>query len=116
MCLLGIPCRYDGKVIEDITDVIGKYPKVNFIPVCPEQLGGMTTPRKPSEIVIRAGDDGINFQTKVVNKSGVDVTSNFIKGAECVLALAKKYSAKIFIGVPRSPSCSCLEIYNGNFE
>jgi len=116
MCMLGVPCRYNGKAIHNINDLINKYPKVNFIPVCSEQLGGLPTPRLPAEIIHGAGDDVINNNANVVNESGVDVTDNFIKGSECVLSLAKKYLVKIFIGCANSPSCSCSKIYDGNFK
>ena len=103
-CLVGINCKYDGgnnyneKVLELVKT--GK-----AIPVCPEQLGGLTTPRKPSEIV----------NDKVVMNNGEDVTSNFKRGAEEVLELCKKLNVTKVILKSGSPSCGCGTIYDGTF-
>lgn len=105
-CLLGVKCRYDGKDNEDcyLHKLISK--GYNIIPICPEQLGGLTTPREPSEII-----DG-----KVINKCGEDVTNEFIKGSEEALKLAKIYNAEYAILKERSPSCGFGEIYDGTFS
>jgi uncharacterized protein YbbK (DUF523 family) len=105
-CLLGVNCKYNGNNnnIEDIH----KYIKgVNFIPVCPEQLGGLTTPRLPSEIQA----EGI-----VVSKEGKDVTSEFMTGAEETLRIAKLSHCKYAIMKERSPSCGSSQIYDGSFQ
>ena len=84
-CLLGIGCRYDGK--EKANDRVLKLlndPDVVLIPVCPEQLGGLPTPRIASE---RSGD-------RVVNQAGEDVTAQYWKGAEAALKLAELYGCK----------------------
>ena len=78
----------------------------HLIPVCPEILGGLPTPRDPSE---RVGD-------KVVGKNGRDVTAAFAKGAEETLALAKLYGCRYAILKERSPSCGYGEIYDGTFS
>ena len=103
-CLLGEPCRFDGKSKPN--------PKVaaldaiyQLIPVCPECLGGLDTPRSPSE---RCGE-------RVVNRLGEDVTSNFERGAEQALALAQKNGCRLAILKERSPSCGCGKIYDGSF-
>ena len=104
-CLLGIKCRYDGKSKSD-EKVIRLSKKEILIPVCPEQLGGLSTPREPSE---KRGN-------KVITKSGKDVTENFVKGAEEVLKLAKLLNTKEAILKQRSPSCGCGQIYDGTFS
>jgi len=104
-CLLGINCRYDGKIIPN-NEVIRLAKREILIPVCPEQLGGLSTPREPSEQNVG----------KVITISGVDVTSNFIKGAEQVLLLAKIYGIKEAILKQESPSCGCGRIYDGTFS
>lgn len=104
-CLLGINCRYDGKIIPN-DEVIRLAKKEILIPVCPEQLGGLSTPREPSE------QNG----GKVITISGVDVTCNFIKGAEQVLILAQIYGIKEAILKQESPSCGCGRIYDGTFS
>ncbi len=102
-CLLGIKCRYDGKSKPNkkIIEL-----KETLIPVCPEQLGGLTTPRESSEI---QGD-------KVVTQSGKDITKEFKQGAEEVLNLAKLFNIKQAILKQRSPSCGSGQIYDGTFS
>lgn len=104
-CLLGINCRYDGKVIPN-NKVIKLAKKEVFIPVCPEQLGGLSTPREPSE----------QKGTKVVTKSGTDVTRNFKEGAKQALTLARLYGIKEAILKQESPSCGCGRVYDGTFS
>lgn len=104
-CLLGIQCRYDGRSKPN-DKVIELSKKEILIPVCPEQLGGLPTPREASEQK-RGG---------VVTKSGKDVSENFIKGAEQVLVLAKLFGIKEAILKQKSPSCGCGKIYDGNFS
>ncbi|WP_459878498.1 2-thiouracil desulfurase family protein [Desulfothermus naphthae] len=104
-CLLGLSCRYDGKsrpnnkVIELIKDYI-------LIPFCPEQLGGLPTPRECAEII----------GTKVFTRSGKDVTQNFIQGAKETLYIAKLLGIKRAILKQYSPSCGCGKIYDGSFS
>lgn len=104
-CLLGLKCRYDGKSKPD-KKVLNLAAKEILIPVCPEQLGGLSTPRKPAE---QKGN-------KVVTKDGDDVTFNFIKGAKQVLKVAKLFNIKSVILKQRSPSCGCGQIYDGTFS
>ncbi len=104
-CLLGIKCRYDNKNKED-KKVLALAEKEFLIPVCPEQLGGLPTPRESSE---RKGD-------KVFTQSGEDITQNLEKGAEEVLKLAKLFNAKEAIFKQKSPSCGCGKIYDGTFS
>ena len=81
-------------------------PDVVLIPVCPEQLGGLPTPRTASE---RSGD-------RVINQAGEDVTVQYQKGAEEALKMAKLYGCKRAILKERSPSCGCGIIYDGSFS
>jgi uncharacterized protein YbbK (DUF523 family) len=104
-CLLGINCRYDGKIIPN-DEVIRLAKREILIPVCPEQLGGLSTPREPAE---QNGE-------KVITISGVDVTHHFMKGAEQVLSLAQIYGIKEAILKQESPSCGCGRIYDGTFS
>ena len=103
-CLLGVPCRYDGKSkpLADIARLRGKY---ELIPVCPEQLGGLPTPRTPSE---RRGD-------RVVMADGTDVTAQYRKGAQTALELYLREGCVAAVLKERSPSCGTGEIYNGTF-
>ncbi len=103
-CLLGLATRYDGQSKPDpfLIDLLSKK---YLIPVCPEQLGGLPTPRVAAEIV---GGDGLAVwmsKAKVLNKKGEDVTMAFCKGAKEVLRLAKLLGVKKAILKSRSPSC-----------
>lgn len=104
-CLLGLACRYDGKS-KPCEDVIKLTEKYNLIPFCPEVMGGLATPRHPSEIV---GD-------RVINLIDEDVTAQYKKGAEEALKIAKMYNCKYAILKEKSPSCGSGIIHNGKFD
>ena len=103
-CLLGLNCKYDGgnNYSNEIDDFLKDY---DVIPICPEIMGGLPTPRVCSE---RLGD-------KVITKDGRDVTEQYKKGAEETLFLAKKYDVKKALLKLRSPSCGSEKIYDGTF-
>lgn len=108
-CLLGINCKYNGgnNFNQKVFDIVkeGK-----AIPVCPEQLGGLKTPRIPSEVKI------IDGKRYVVNSEGKDVTEQFEKGAIEVLNIAQKLGIKKAVLKSKSPSCGVNKIYSGNFD
>ncbi len=114
-CLLGVACRYDGKVKPN-QKVLDLLKEEVLIPVCPEQLGGLKTPRIAQEQQGMSGEDVLDGRCKVLNKEGQDVTEKFLKGAKETLNLAKLYEIKEFIGKCRSPSCGCGKIYDGTFS
>ncbi|MBQ8538000.1 MAG: DUF523 domain-containing protein [Clostridia bacterium] len=103
-CLLGTSCRYDGgsQPCQKVIDLMKDH---ELIPVCPEQLGGLPTPRLPSEI---RGD-------KVVASNGTDVTAQFRRGAQEALGMAKLYGCQKAILKSDSPSCGCGRVYDGTF-
>lgn len=103
-CLLGEPCRYDGKS-KPVTAVERLKDKYEFLPVCPECMGGLTTPREPCEIV----------GGRVCTADGTDRTAEYTAGAEAVLALAKANGCTMAVLKARSPSCGLGEIYDGSF-
>ena len=113
-CLLGINTRYDGESNKNLElySIMNKY---NLIPVCPEQLGGMSTPRLPSEILGGKAQNVLKGEAKVVNLKGEDVTYNFIKGSQETLNIAKIYGCKTAILKSKSPSCGYGTIYDGTF-
>ena len=115
-CLLGIKCAWDGKVRYKNEKVIELSRKEILIPVCPEQLGGLVTPRVLQEIENGTGDDVLDGRSRVKNKIGQDVTRQFIRGAKEALRIAGKYNIKEFIAKSRSPSCGCGSIYDGSFS
>ena len=80
------------------------------IPICPEQLGGLQTPRNPAEIKI------VDGKKYVIDEKNNNVTENFEKGAKEVLEFAKKLNIKKAILQARSPSCGTGKIYSGNFD
>ena len=87
-----------------------------LMPVCPEQLGGLQTPRAPQEIQGGTGEDVLVGRCKVLNINGEDVTQKFITGAEETLKIARLFHIEEFIGKSRSPSCGCGQIYDGTFS
>lgn len=104
-CLLGVCCRYDGES-KPIMQTVALMERYHLVPVCPEQLGGLPTPREPSE---RQG-------CAVVMKSGTDVTAQYRRGAEQTLHLARLYGCKAAVLKERSPSCGSGRIYDGTFS
>lgn len=103
-CLLGVNCKYNGQNNEN-QEVLDFIKDKEVIIVCPEILGGLTTPRKPAEIVA----------DKVINIDGNDVTSNYIRGAEETLKLAKLFGVKKALLKSKSPSCGHHLVYDGTF-
>lgn len=114
-CLLGINCKYSGgnNLTPGLLELLKEH---TLIPVCPEQLGGLTTPRRPSEIQDGDGSEVLAGNSLVMNNEGKDLTREFIKGAEETLNLAKLYSCTAAILKARSPSCGSGKIYDGTFS
>ena len=107
MCLLGEPCRYDGKSVPLDGTIIEKLKeKYTLVTVCPEQEGGLPTPRIPAE---RKGEN-------VVRRDGVDVTAEYRKGAEVALSLCRRFGISIALMKAKSPSCGAGRIYDGTFS
>ena len=105
-CLLGAPCRYDGES-RPMGEAIQKLFEGNvLIPICPEVMGGLPTPRTPAE---RVGE-------RVVCRDGRDVSDAYRRGAEEVLRLVRLYRAEGVILRDRSPSCGTDGIYDGTFS
>ena len=105
-CLLGVPCRYDG-ASKAHGDVVRLAEAGHIlIPVCPEQLGGLPTPRPPAE---RRGDG-------VFTQAGDDVTEPYRRGAEQTLALCRLLGCEAAILKERSPSCGAGAVYDGTFS
>ena len=104
-CLLGFPCRYDGKScpVAEIRELAKQH---TLIPVCPEQQGGLPTPRLPSEII---GE-------KVINREGTDVSEQYHRGAEIALQTAKLNDIHLAVLKAKSPSCGKGKVYDGTFS
>ena len=103
-CLLGVPCRYDGaSKAHPLAAALAE--RHELVPVCPEQLGGLPTPRPPAE---RQGD-------AVRTQAGADVTEQYRRGAEEVARLCRLLGCQAAVLKERSPSCGHGEIYDGTF-
>ena len=106
-CLLGLKTRYDGRVMPSIACLKATAGSI-CIPVCPEQLGGLATPRTPADIVGGDGFDVLAGRARVITRTGQDVTANFILGARQVLEIAGRQKLAQIILKARSPSCGLM--------
>ena len=104
-CLAGRNCKYNGgnNLVPEMRQLLEEG---RAVPVCPEELGGLPTPRDPSE---RLGE-------RVVTRTGKDVTEQFVKGAEEALRICREAGCTLAVLKARSPSCGKGRIYNGRFE
>ena len=103
-CLCGVNCKYNGlNNYNEICDNL--FTSGKAILVCPEQLGGLPTPRIPSEIIGKSSNILTYNNGSVIDKNGNDVTSQFLKGAQETLQIAKKMNIKKAILKDGSPSC-----------
>ncbi|MBN1829075.1 MAG: DUF523 domain-containing protein [Deltaproteobacteria bacterium] len=103
-CLLGIKCRYDGssRILKGIMDCPARH---SLLPLCPEQLGGLPTPRFPCEIIGGDGKDVLEGKACVCDAHGGDMTEKFIRGAEEAARLARLFNVEYILLKERSPSC-----------
>jgi uncharacterized protein YbbK (DUF523 family) len=108
-CLVGINCKYDGGNNYD-ERIFNLVKEGKAIPICPEQLGGLKTPRNPAEIQNKDGE------RKVVTCEGDDVTIQYKKGAEEALKIAKQCNCHMAILKEKSPSCGTKNVYDGTFS
>ena len=105
-CLIGAPCRYDGKS-QPCEEVVALAETRTLVPACPEQLGGLPTPRTPSEIQ----PDG-----RIVDASGSDNTQQFLAGARETLRIAREHGCTRAILKENSPSCGVRRVHDGSFS
>ncbi len=104
-CLLGLRCRYDGQSKPNGA-VLALREKHTLVPCCPEQLGGLPTPRSPSE-----------WQgARIADREGQDVTARYLRGAEEAVSLARALGCELAVLKERSPACGSREIYDGSFS
>lgn len=108
-CLLGHPARYDGgsRPCQEVLDLATRF---DFIPICPESLGGLPIPRTPSEIDTRAGT------LRVMSADGEDRTAAFLEGSRRCVELARRHGCTFAILKAKSPSCGSSLIYDGTFS
>ena len=108
-CLLGVACRWHAKKIapsKAVAQFLANHPGVKVIPVCPEELGGLPTPRPPVKTVRGRVYETVPDKELRASVTGKDVTDAFVAGAEATLAIAKKHCCKLAVLCARSPSCA----------
>ncbi len=111
-CLLGVECRYDatsrplaGEILEELKA------RYSLVPVCPEQLGGLPTPRDPVQFHGGDGEAFLRGEARLLTEKGEDRSGSFLKGAREVLKMARLLDIKIAIFKEKSPSCGVFWIY-----
>ena len=109
-CLVGINCRYDGGNCLD-NKLLGLWHKGELFPVCPEELGGLSTPRPNSEIDSGSGEDVLEGKASVKTIEGKDVTTFFVAGAHQTLNIVRDFDITEAIMKSKSPSCGVGTIY-----
>jgi len=114
-CLLGLPTRWDGKHCRR-EEVLRLARNCLLLPVCPEQLGGLPTPRLPSEIASGSGSDVLDGRSRVRARDGTDVTEQFLRGAHAVAELAALLGAGRALLKEGSPSCGVNRIVRGDAD
>ncbi|WP_079504922.1 DUF523 domain-containing protein [Mesobacillus jeotgali] len=114
-CLAGLEVRYNAT--HSLDNQISKLvEQKKAIAVCPELLGGFSTPREPAEIIGGDGEDVLDGNARVIEKSGRDVTDLYLRGAYHTLGKAQEYQAAVVVLKEYSPSCGSSMIYNGEFK
>jgi uncharacterized protein YbbK (DUF523 family) len=108
-CLLGLNTRYDG-LAKPSPACRRELAGAIWIPVCPEQLGGLPTPRIPADLVGGQGAEVLNDRAKVITRNGEDVTEQFIRGARQVLRIALEQQVAGAFLKSGSPSCGAGEV------
>jgi len=117
-CLLGVPCRYDGKSKpnQTIIDFLSSLEEgQDYITICPETAGGLKCPRAPGEITAKTTEDVLAGVGKVESADGTDYTAEFLKGAAISYKAAQDFNAEVAILKAKSPSCGVGKVYDGTF-
>ncbi|WP_336787198.1 DUF523 domain-containing protein [Paenibacillus sp. MMO-177] len=113
-CLAGLEVRYNGT--HCLNSKIREWvEQKKAMTICPELMGGFTTPREPAEIIGGNGEDVLDGNALVIERSGRDVTELYVKGAKAALDVARELGATVIVLKENSPSCGSSFIYNGEF-
>ncbi len=117
-CLWGKPVRYDGRLKTLHHHLIDHWrSEGRLVPFCPEMAAGLSAPRLPAEIAeARSGKDVLAGIARVIQSDGIDVTDNFIAGANLALSFAQKHDCRYALLIDGSPSCGSKLIYDGHFS
>ena len=110
-CLLGVGCRFDGAAKLN-AEVVRFSETWCLVPVCPEQLGGLSTPRSPAQINSGSGDDVLDGTASVLADDGTDVTAAYMCGARQTLEIARILGATRAMLKEKSPACGVNLVYN----
>ena len=116
-CLLGVACNHEGRGSpRAVVDELARH--YRLVPVCPEVLGGLPTPRPAAELQGGDGDGVIAGagEVRVVNLEGQDVTAAYRRGAAAAVTVARAVGAKRAVLKARSPSCGSSAVYDGTFS
>ncbi len=108
-CLTGLCTRYDGRCRSD-DNCLRALKSYHYIPVCPEQLGGLATPRPAADLTAGDGHAVLRGRARVITREGIDVTSQFIAGAEAVLHIARTQQISLAMLKAKSPSCGSGQV------
>ena len=112
-CLVGIHSQYNGES-NRIDDLVELVKAGRAVLLCPEQLGGLTTPREPAEIEPgKTAADVLAGEGKVVTITGQDVTGQYVRGAQEVLAFCQEIGIETAVMAATSPSCGSQQTYDG---
>ncbi|MBC9252658.1 purine-nucleoside phosphorylase [Pseudomonas alcaligenes] len=115
-CLLGHKVRYDGGA-HGPYDLLQQWQdEGRIVALCPEVAGGLPTPRPPAEIPGGQGVQVLDGSRPVLTDLGMDVTAEFVAGAEIALRLARQHGLRVAVLKARSPSCGNLQNYDGSFS
>jgi len=109
-CLLGVQCRYDGgsALVDTLLEIERER---DYVPVCPEQLGGLPTPREKAHVQGGDGFDVLDGKATVMTERGQDVTAQFVRGAEEVLNMARALGVRKALLKEKSPSCGMTFVH-----
>lgn len=114
-CLLGLPTRYDGRSKRSavVLDYLERE-KLLAVPVCPEQLAGLPTPREKTCFRTGTGRDVLDGSGEVFSASGLAMNDTFLHGARVTLAIARQTGCATAIFKERSPSCGVRQVWRGH--
>ena len=117
-CLLGEPCRYDGRTKPSLLPKLLEmgFRAEDLIAVCPECDGGLPTPRAPSELIGGTAEDVLEGRANILSVEGADNTAAYRRGAEKAAETAEKNGIRIALLKAKSPSCSPDGVYDGTFS
>lgn len=117
-CLLGHAVRYNGLDKKSDDDVLRRWVEEGrVVSVCPEVAGGLAVPRPPAEVVGGGGGEAVLAgRARVIAVTGVDVTTEFVQGADHALAKAAEHGIRVAVLKEGSPSCGSTYSYDGSFS